>query len=138
MSTDTTLEEVAVVCQCVQLAQGDSGGSVAMRCLVLSLYNSDVWRFDLHHLWRLDDAHRTMAMSLLHSFMYGVLRAQEIHQCLDDGSAVFSDLWDAQVHSELAAAVESPAWSPALVPWFERQYGVRSVRRALGLLLPGG
>lgn len=91
MNSITIDDYAAGVVKLVQLATGDTGGSMAAAQVVLSAYNGNDWQLDITDLCRLDQDHYVAALAVIRG------RAEirtEPHLLIEDGDKLFRQLWD--------------------------------------------
>lgn len=89
-----------------ELAKTDSSGGVAMRRILLSIYNCDWWEFSAGDLRSLDREHRTRALRLITSYAGGQLMHHSIERWIASGSDAFRVLADKQRHREISRFIE--------------------------------
>lgn len=108
MDRITTEEYATAVINCVRLArQGTGGGRVAAQAL-LSAYNGNAFQLDVADLCTLDTGNFEHVMRLIRGRYELNL---EPHKVVENGSKIFSSLWDqwSRFHLEERAKRECPS-----------------------------
>lgn len=80
------------------VAQGDSGQCRHVRRFLLGLYNAEEWPFELNRLRALDHELTMACLAVLE--LDAVSPARDIHEYLENGTALFRRFWQLESGGE--------------------------------------